>query len=95
MDELFGAIAEGAVEFASSGSSGYGSRGRPEDQRIPCSLTCFGKWDIIQEVCMLVSPQHIIYSTPYNNNHPVSGQRRVSVTVVYAEFHSLEYRCLL
>ena len=69
MDELFGVIAlnvaEGAADFASSRSSRpQVRRERPEDQRISCSLNCIGKWDIIQEVCMIVS--HYTAGARYN-----------------------------
>ena len=45
-----------AAEFSanSNGGASSGSVGRG-DQRLPCSLSCFGKWEIVQGACTMVS----------------------------------------
>ena len=45
-----------AAEFSanSNGGPSSGSAGRG-DQRLPCSLSCFGKWEIVQGACTMVS----------------------------------------
>ena len=59
--DLFLAVAEVATEF-SGDTVGPRIDTRDPSQRLPCSLSCFGKWEIVQEACTMVSHYQKFFS---------------------------------